>query len=939
MTKMKILYSLTGFILHILIVYQNTIANLCVEGMKHENIHRSWHPLQPSFVFQRPMRLYNHYSSMNIKSSLKMVSQPASPHRSSSSSSSSKSKSKIIMEKVYRSVPIAIIIEYIRDIFILPSELTMPYESLSLDSPLVNPLINQQKHSNYKKGGGTIVKAFYSPISDNNDDTLIWVEVLGVYLKRNETIPQMVMVAVKKKQDLQTLSLSSSMMGLYQDCEKQIIRALEYGLDDYLYEYPHSSNKQENVDIEKKPKTFAEQLTSTSNDFNPMVIDVDVNVDVDVDVNVESTNDDESDLSSSQATTTTATTNNNNNEMIDIETSKSNIKEDIEKEVMDTMTDDITPEELLQKVLDFDKEQSKEEQVGYGFTQGAMDKAKELIQHQQTKNNNNNNNNIHVSYKEKDDHLDIIDCEIPNEQEELRRIFQAGERLAEGKMTTTTTTSTSIAATTTILTEQDIDDLIASDQTIPKVKVKATEDDLAELEIRINRNPGDAPITDPVFDLFSKPTSEKMELNDPLDVNYPGALPDTKDVQGHGHVQLPSDLNDAVRYAKFASETLSQIRQDANNENVYYIGKTPIDKQKVKLLETYVEEAVQAGFIDVHPLQEMEERARLTILLNELKEQSDEERFDDIVNEYKDLLLSDRFVSLIKERLIRMANREQQRRQNQIHKQYDNNDHDEDAKDIMEREHLRKLTRQAMILLKETRALGAELEVSQLEVIRSICQVAMNPKYETEEEASIALTDTVRGMRPLLDDSFVSYLKYAIAEEEGRLRRRGLLEDPEHNCWLFVLMIVQEGVYAELGREVNRYITHIEYILRMETKQERKELLKKIVDVMPSMDVRPFVKIVDNIVASLGTSARGEFSDANVLGGMTKQILQLSNDLKEILPPERIQLMSKDADEWAARQRKKMMEQKEETRKRLIAKREQQALIEGNDNLGIQRLP
>ena len=71
----------------------------------------------------------------------------------------------------------------------------------------------------------------------------------------------------------------------------------------------------------------------------------------------------------------------------------------------------------------------------------------------------------------------------------------------------------------------------------------------------------------------------------------------------------------------------------------------------------------------------------------------------------------------------------------------------------------------------------------QLEIIRSICQVAMDPKHVTEEETALALTDAVRDMLLLLDESFIPYLKVAIAEEEARLARRGLTEDSEHNRW------------------------------------------------------------------------------------------------------------------------------------------------------------
>ena len=114
---------------------------------------------------------------------------------------------------------------------------------------------------------------------------------------------------------------------------------------------------------------------------------------------------------------------------------------------------------------------------------------------------------------------------------------------------------------------------------------------------------------------------------------------------------------------------------------------------------------------------------------------------------------------------------------------------DESLKEPHERERtiLGQLVIYAQLLLKEARALGAELEAQQLEVIRSICQVAMDPKHQTEEETAMALSDAVRDMRPLLDDSFIAYLKYAVAEEEARLARAGLLPDPEHNQWLFVL--------------------------------------------------------------------------------------------------------------------------------------------------------
>jgi hypothetical protein len=257
-----------------------------------------------------------------------------------------------------------------------------------------------------------------------------------------------------------------------------------------------------------------------------------------------------------------------------------------------------------------------------------------------------------------------------------------------------------------------------------------------------------------------------------------------------------------------------------------------------------------------------------------------------------------------------------------------------------DRENLSKLVNYAMILLKETQSLGAELEAMQLELIRSICEVAMDPRYSTEEEAVIALSDAVRDMRPLLDENFVAYLKYAIAEEEGRLRRRGLLDDMNHSSWLMVLKIIQGGVYAELAKSVQRHVDTILYVLRMDTKKRRRRLLELFVNDLPSLDVRPFRKVVDNIVGSLGTVFRagggGDSEMTRILGGMAKEILQLASDIKEVLPPERVAQKAKDADEWIKSQRQKISQLQEERRQRLRAKKAEKEEAMGISTTGSQ---
>ena len=88
------------------------------------------------------------------------------------------------------------------------------------------------------------------------------------------------------------------------------------------------------------------------------------------------------------------------------------------------------------------------------------------------------------------------------------------------------------------------------------------------------------------------------------------------------------------------------------------------------------------------------------------------------------------------------------------------------------------------------------------------------------------------------------------------------------------------------------------------------------------MDVRPFVKVVDNIVSSLGTTVKGDFADGVILGEMANQLLQLQSDVQEMLPPERVNELSKDADEWAATQRQRLLERRNLTKQRLEAARQ-----------------
>jgi hypothetical protein len=591
------------------------------------------------------------------------------------------------------------------------------------------------------------------------------------------------------------------------------------------------------------------------------------------------------------------------------------------EEVLEELAEEgteMSPEELLADVMKYGDEQKKDNSEGSGFVSGAFEKAKEILVEQKMKRDERTRKNVieKVTSEIKGLAPDIADPPMAGVQEltaeeELRRMFEAGERIADGRITMKTSSDAAAAMLETEAANAEVDSVIAKERSISG-HARILDEELAELEVRINKSPGeefDGPGKNPMFDIFSGPEVYNPNVDPEAAVNWPGAQPGTKSIR------LPKELDEAVRQAEFAAEVLASLKETENSNGTsvkqYFVGERELTQQQVDNLRKLVAEAADIGII-ADPLMVMSERSRLQMVLDELWHQP-EERIREITSSYKDILLSDNFVTLVKERLTNMADRDLEALRQ--------DDDSLESAHAREREILGQLVVYAQLLLKEAKALGAELEAQQLEVIRSICKVAMDPSYKTEEETALALTDVVRDMRPLLDEAFVAYLKYAVAEEEGRLARAGVLDDPEHNQWLFVLTVVQQGVYSEIAVGISRYIDHIWYVLRMESVAERRMLLSKLIDAMPTLDVRPFVQVVENIAGSLGDSAEGEFSDFTALGEMTNKILQLHRDTKELLPPDRIALMSRDADDWAAERKKRLLEQQQLTRKRLKAGR------------------
>ena len=184
-------------------------------------------------------------------------------------------------------------------------------------------------------------------------------------------------------------------------------------------------------------------------------------------------------------------------------------------------------------------------------------------------------------------------------------------------------------------------------------------------------------------------------------------------------MQLAADLGTALKQAMFASAVLSQMKEEANEGGVrYFVGQRELSPERVVLLQSCVDEAKKAGIVEDWEVIAVK-RSRLQMLVVELLPQP-MERLQEIAGNYKDLIMSKTLVDLVRERLHAMARRNLDAR-------------GEENKEVLRVIHASKhailinLVRISQALVKETQVLGFKLELSIMEIVRSVYKVPMDP--------------------------------------------------------------------------------------------------------------------------------------------------------------------------------------------------------------------
>lgn len=439
--------------------------------------------------------------------------------------------------------------------------------------------------------------------------------------------------------------------------------------------------------------------------------------------------------------------------------------------------------------------------------------------------------------------------------EELREIFETGEKFVDEWIS-------KLMKESFMITE-DIDDLVSEDSSGPEY-ADLLEAELDKLEMCIGGpHRGD-------------PDGPRHDIDARFIMNY-----------------SEEERSEATKHALQAIDVLSNLKTFKSTSRgrvriQYVLRGDKIPLEEVENLRIIVSDATELGLI---------EDPRLEILVKALWLDPDEDRTQSIVDSYRDFLLSEDFVELAKERLAEMADREEGPLE------------PPELETISrEREIIGELVVYANVWLKEARALSAETEAQQMEILRCICEVVMDPAYSTEEEMAKALVDAADKLRLLWDDKFVAFLEKAIAEEEVFLTLAGLLDDPDRNHWLSVLLIVQHGIDFEITTRINGHIDHMWQAVRMETPERCSKILEKMIEGIPSMDIRRFAVAVDQLYDSEGGNDKGKFGKVTPLPGEIEKFLQLQRDINHLLPAEQVAIKAVVADELVIIGKEKLLE-------------------------------
>lgn len=297
----------------------------------------------------------------------------------------------------------------------------------------------------------------------------------------------------------------------------------------------------------------------------------------------------------------------------------------------------------------------------------------------------------------------------------------------------------------------------------------------------------------------------------------------------------------------------------------------PVDEKKQSLYEIYRNSSEEAK-------KEMRNRwriseMRLNTLIEELKYiGQDDSIVATICNNYRDVLLSEEYTCLMNLRLF-----------------------ENPPQTIEDKKVLQKINFFVMSLYDDVKILMEHEEKEHLKKIRLICMKAI------EDEKG--LNEYIESMKPILDYSFLAYIKHAIETEKKNIlsQKKDFREEPSD--WLIILLIIKKGIYSVLEKDIWEDVIHISTIVCHEQPSVRKTLLQTIVAAMSKADWIFFKDLINTLYTSV-LEKKLTVNHFPNFPHIIEAIFQLHFDIEQILPDWFIKEMLDDYDKSVIEQMK-----------------------------------
>ena len=234
---------------------------------------------------------------------------------------------------------------------------------------------------------------------------------------------------------------------------------------------------------------------------------------------------------------------------------------------------------------------------------------------------------------------------------------------------------------------------------------------------------------------------------------------------------------------------------------------------------------------------------------------ADEAMYDIILNSYRDLLLSGSLISLLKGM-------------------------NETVSDDKTAKICAKIADKASELTQELAGLVRAESVRHLQTIHEICEISA--KYQHDDVKFLEMMDTIRHK---FDTALLSYLNFAIEEEESIIRCNG--GDPARlpSTWLQVLMVVQRGIFAEFESRYERLLEPLILAVRFNDRVIQENVFKRFVNITAPLDLPYLRQLAINMVTNIENDIEGsQLQD----GDIRKNVLALHDLIEKYLSDEYI---------------------------------------------------